>query len=117
VANLFHHQAQNDLVRIENGAQCYIDHVAAFAADNGTPVPALPAGAVERIYEPGIRHAISNGSSVTGAGPQPWPFGDASIAAVPALLTAQAKRTASPPTIIAPVTATGKPTGTATVAS
>jgi hypothetical protein len=106
VTNLFHHHAQNDLVRVENGAQSYTDRVAAFAADNGAPVPALPAGAIERIYEPGIRHAISNGSSVTGAGPRPWPFGDATIAAVPALLTAQAKRTAPLTTITAPATAT-----------
>lgn len=117
MANLFHHHAQNDLIRIENGAECYIDRVAAFAADYGTAVPSLPAGAIERIYEPGIRHAVSNGASVIGTGPQPWPFGDASIAALSSLLAAQAKRTALPLTAPPPATATGKSTRTATVAS
>jgi hypothetical protein len=117
VAKLFHHHAQNDLIRIENGAQNYTDRVAAFATDNGAPMPALPIGAVERVYEPGARHAISNGSSVTGAGPQPWPFGDASIAAVSSLLAAQAKRTAPSSKMTPPNAATGSSTGTTTVAS
>lgn len=117
MANLFHHHAQNDLIRIENGAQCYIDRVAAFAADNSTPVPALPAGAIERTYEPGVRHAISNGISVIGAGPQPWSFGDASIAAILSLLAAQAKRTAPQSKATPPAATTGRSTRTATIAS
>ena len=116
MANLFHHHAQNDLVRIENGAQCYVDRVAAFVADNGTPPPPLPAEAVERIYEAGIRHAISNGTAVIGTGPQPWLFGDAAIGAVSVLLAAQAKRTTLPKATPS-AAAIGRSTRTTTVAS
>lgn len=100
MAKLFHHHAQNGLVRVDGGAQIYIDAVSAFASDNGAPAPALPPGAVERIYELGIRHAISDGRSVVEAGPQPWGFGDAAIRNVSALLVAQAKRrvAVAPPT-------------------
>lgn len=117
MANLFHHHTLNDLIRIENGAQCYVDCVAAFAADNGTPAPALPAGAIERIYEPGVRHAISNGSAVIAGGPQSWPIGDASIAAVSSLLATQAKRTAPPSKATPTAAAIDRSTRTATVAS
>lgn len=116
---LFHHHATNDLIRISDGALTYIDASDSFVADGGIR-PALPAGAIERIYEPGVRHAISNDGAVIAGGPQPWPFGDAAIAAVSKLLAAQAKRTAPPPnaTPVAPQPSkTGKSGDTATVAS
>lgn len=117
MANLFHHHAENDLIRVECGPEIYVDRVDAFAIDNGAKVPVLPLGAIERIYEPGIRHAISDSSSTIAAGPQPWPYGDATIAAVSSLRVAQAKRTAPPPKVAPPSTATGSPSGTTTVAS
>lgn len=120
MAKLFHHHTLNNLVRVADGSTVYVDASDCFAADNGTEVPAILAGAIERIYEPDVRHAISNGSSVIGVGPQPWPFGDTVIAAVATLLAAQAKRTApqtSVPRPAAKVTTTGKSTGTTTVAS
>lgn len=119
MGKFFHHHAMNDLIRISDGTLTYIDTGEAFVADGGTR-PALPVGAIERIYEPGIRHAISSGSSVIASGPQPWPFGDAAIVAVSKLLAAQAKRTALPakPAATPPQAApTGKSSGTATVAS
>lgn len=117
---MFHHHATNDLIRVSDGSQLYSDTVDAFAADNGAAVPALPPGAIERIYEPGVRHTISNGSSVIAGGPMPWPPGDAAIAAVSTLRTTQAKRNApppAPPKATAAPSQTGKSTGTATVAS
>lgn len=115
----FHYHATNDLVRVSDGSQLYSDTVDAFAADNGAAVPALPRGAIERIYEPSIRHAISNGSSVIAGVPMPWPFGDAAIAGVPKLLAAQTKRTVPPAKPSTPLQSskTGKSSTTATVAS
>lgn len=120
MAKLFHHHALNDVVHVENGSVVYVDAGARFATDNGAAVPVLPAGAIERIYEPGVRHAISNGSSVIADGPQPWSFGDAAIANISTLLAAQARRTAPPALATKPTpktATTGKSTGTATVAS
>ncbi|HEV2263721.1 MAG TPA: hypothetical protein VGR79_04225 [Stellaceae bacterium] len=120
MGKLFHHHILNDVVHVENGSAVYVDAGARFAADNDAAVPVLPAGAIERIYEPGVRHAISNGSSVIAGGPQPWPFGDAAVAVVSKLLAAQAKRTIPPAPVTKPMpktATTGKSTGTATVAS
>lgn len=120
MAKLFHHHTLTNLVRVADGSAVYVDTSDCFAADNGAVASALPTGAIERIYEPGIRHAISNGTSIVAAGPQPWPYGDAAIAAVATLLAAQAKRTApqtSVPRPAAKAATTGKSTGTTTMAS
>jgi|SRR5215469_4882825 len=90
---MFHDHVINDTVRVVAGNQAYMDTHTNFAADHGATVPDLPAGVIERIYEPGIRHAISDGSSVIDAGPMPWAFGDTAIGNIALLLAAQAKRT------------------------
>ncbi|HKR19969.1 MAG TPA: hypothetical protein VJS41_07480 [Stellaceae bacterium] len=117
---MFHHHLINDTVRAVAGDQAYLDTHANFAADHGATVPDLPAGAIERIYESGIRHAISNGRAIIAGGSQPWAFGDAAIAKVTGLLSAQAKRNTPPPKAPMPApqpSKTGKSSGTATVAS
>lgn len=116
MGKLFHHHATNDLIRISNGTQTYVDSGDAFIADGGAMPPQL-VDAIERIYEPGVRHAISSGSAVIGGGPQPWLFGDEVITKIGTYLAAQVKRTTSPPKVEATAVPTGKSTGTVTVAS
>lgn len=116
MGKMFHHHATNDLIRISNGTQTYVDSGDAFIADGGAKPPRL-VDAIERIYEPGVRHAISNGSAVIGGGPQPWLFGDEAITKIRTYLAAQVKRTMSPPKVGTAAVSIGKSTGTATVAS
>lgn len=119
MGKFFHHHATNDLIRISDGTLTYVDAGDSFVTDGGAK-PSLPVGAIERIYEPGVRHAISNGSVVIAGGPQSWPFGDAVIAKVAGLLAAQAKRSIPPPKSPAPApqpNKTGKSNGTATMAN
>ncbi len=41
----------------------------------------LPIGAIGRLYDPGVRHALTNGQQATG-GPLPWPDGDVYLSKV-----------------------------------
>ena len=47
-----------------------------FEIDCKDRLPPLPPGATERIYEPGVRHAIIRGHDVIDGGEMPWPLGD-----------------------------------------
>lgn len=77
-------------VRTEGGT--YGDTLENFAKDHGSPFPALDTGLTERIYQPDVRHALIAHHNVVDGGPMPWPEGDAIIAAITALLAAQAAR-------------------------
>jgi hypothetical protein len=70
----------------------YRDSGSNFAIDSGLQVPALPAGIDERLYEPGVRHALIAGNDVVAGGPMPWEPGDQIIERVSALLDAQNTR-------------------------
>lgn len=63
-----------------------------FAEDSGLQVPALPEGIDERVYEPGVRHALLANNNVMDGGPMPWEEGDHIIARALALLDAQKAR-------------------------
>ena len=96
-----YHHHPDGLVYVRTPSVEYADTVANFALDGesvGTPVPSLPPGIVERLYDDapeGGRHALidAKGNHVD-SGPRPWAEGDAAIAAVAVLLEAQAKRRA-----------------------
>jgi hypothetical protein len=88
-------QHPDGLVYLRTTAATYVDAAANFVADYKWQLPPLPLGFKERIYEPGVRHALMGNGSVV-AGPMPWDFGDKALAAVAAILAAQAKRQPAP---------------------
>lgn len=79
----------------------YIDTMANFAKDFNTTAPTLPTGADDRIYEPGIRHAITDCYTIIQEGPMPWTAGDSYIANVATAIQNQKNRQ-PPPTPITP---------------
>ena len=81
-----HHQA-NGMVWVRSGGQNYGATLEDFAAAHGQPMPPLPAGAIERIYEPKRRHAIVGPTGVMDGGPMPWTFGDEAIANIDHLMS------------------------------
>ena len=91
---MFQHSDGTIFVRTDTGI--YGDTLENFALDFGEAAPSLPEGYIGRIYEPNVRHAISNGESVIG-GPLPFDFGDLAIGAIAALLAAKAARETPPP--------------------
>jgi hypothetical protein len=90
-------QTTEGKVVISSGSQTYIDTAAHFALDFNTTAPTLPAGATERIYEQGVRHPFTNGQTIVGGGPIPWPTGDAYIVNIGTGLSNQAIRKAAEP--------------------
>ncbi|HYG91211.1 MAG TPA: hypothetical protein VD978_33710 [Azospirillum sp.] len=88
----FHHHPDN-LIYLR-GARTYMAQVAEFAADLvacGLPAYAgLPEGATERRYDGG-RHLVGYGERGFEDA-EPWPEGDAYLAALDALLAARAAR-------------------------
>lgn len=91
------HQNPDGFVIIHSVDKEYVDTLANFQADFGTTIPALPAGANDRVYQPGIRHPIMGGGNVVDGGPVPWPLGDGWITNIAAGLAAQAAR--QPPVV------------------
>ena len=79
-------------VFVRNGDRCYSDTPANFARDFGKEFPAMPAGAIEQIYEPSKRHAIHGPDGVMFGGDMPWEFGDEVLAQLDALLASKAER-------------------------
>lgn len=75
----------------DNGAR-YGATAEEFARDYDQPLPQLPKGITERIYEPGKRHALIVGNDVVDGGPMPWPEGDQLIASVFQLIKQQEQR-------------------------
>jgi len=114
------HMHPDGIVYVRTPSGVYADTPTNFALDHSAGLPVLPTGAVQALYDDGSKvlqffDAKNNqiGTGQAGA----WAFADAAIAAVSSLIAAQAKRTARPPKVRPPASTTGKPTGTATVAS
>jgi hypothetical protein len=91
------HQHPDGFICVRTADGSYIDTLEHFAADYGQAFPALPDGAVQRLYEPGVRHPISGPDGVIAGGPLPWDFGDTVLAAFATLTAAKAARLAPPP--------------------
>ena len=90
----FHHHPDGR-IRIYTESAAYHATLDEFALDYGDRVPALPAGFRERYYESGVTHRV-RGDYVYAGPPLPlaWPEGEAILAAIPSLLSAQAQREA-----------------------
>lgn len=63
-----------------------------FEFEFGENLERLPEGALERVYEPGKRHAIQNSETIIAGGDREWSFGDRVIAAFVKLKAAQTAR-------------------------
>jgi hypothetical protein len=90
----FHQYIDTIYVRTDSGT--YKDTTTNFEIDAGMRLPELPRGAIERIYVPGVRHAINGREATLDGGPLPWDIGDAAIAAIAELLAAKEVREAPP---------------------
>jgi hypothetical protein len=77
-------------VRTDDGT--YFGTRGDFEFEFGENLEKLPEGALERIYEPGKRHAIQNSDSIVAGGEREWSFGDRAIAAFVKLKAAQQAR-------------------------
>lgn len=94
MATELHHQSTG-IVWVRDLARNVHYHgtLAEFQAAYGQPMPSLPAGITERLYQPGRRHALSGPTPPSGAlnlkdgGPVPWAFGDAVIADIDHLIS------------------------------
>lgn len=92
-------QTVNGLVVRVSDTKAYMDYNANFALDYVEPVPAFPAGATDRTYVQGVRHAITDTVTIIAGGPMPWTDGDRYIANIDMALANQAaRRAAEPPT-------------------
>lgn len=89
------HQHPDDWVYVRAPGAIYMDRPENFAADFGVALPPLPAGADERIYTQGRRHALMGDGNIVAGGEMPWPLGDQVIAAVAKGLQAQQARRAA----------------------
>jgi hypothetical protein len=85
-------QTPDQLLIVRVGSQVYMDTYDNAASDYGFATPMLAAGATDRVYDQGIRHAQTNGVDIVLAGPIPWSTGDAYIANIAAALAAQSAR-------------------------
>lgn len=87
-----YHRHPDGLIFVRGLEAVYSDTLDNFQADYGQAAPALPAGWNEEFYEPGARHFYANGQSAQPL-PLEWGDGDFIIAALPALLDIQQRRT------------------------
>jgi hypothetical protein len=87
---LHQHPEGHVIVRTEEGT--YLASRQQFAEDSPDPLPLLPEGITERIYEPGVRHALMRGNDVVDGGPMPWPEGDKVLASAGPLKAKAEKR-------------------------
>jgi len=79
-------------ISVQSGSLVYCDTLENFVLDYGVAAPALPGGAVCQLYEPGVRHAYSDGSNVIAGGELPWSFGDDAISVLSDLIATRAAR-------------------------
>ena len=87
------HQHPDGFMYVRTPTATYADTIANFEEDFGVKVPPLPEGVDDRIYAPGVRHALmSTEVGLVDGGPMPWEFGDAVIAALDAGLAKQTVR-------------------------
>ena len=97
-----HHEQFNQQVDgtvwVRSGGRHYSETLENFTADFGEAPPPLPDGALDRVYDPGRRHALHGAEGVLHGGELPWGFGDRAIAAIDGLLAAKAARETVVPT-------------------
>jgi hypothetical protein len=84
------------IVRKDGSAKDYVDTFANAALDYGVATPTLVAGAIDRTYEPGLRHCQTNGKDILAGGPLAWTPGDNYISGIAAALAAQTARQPPP---------------------
>jgi hypothetical protein len=84
------------IVHSDASSKDYIDTFANAALDYGFATPTLAAGAVDRTYEPNVRHCQTNGKSIVAGGPLAWTTGDSYISNIASALAAQAARNPLP---------------------
>jgi hypothetical protein len=92
----FHQHPEGGMIYVRTDGGTYVDTQINFEADFGRQLPALPAGAIERIYTQGVRHVMQSKTDVIAGGPMPWDLGDAALAAIGGLLARQASRAGAP---------------------
>lgn len=114
------HIHPDGVVYVRTASGIYIDTAANFALDNGAPLPAIPDGATQALYDDDhqVLRFFDAKNNQLGIGQKgAWPTGDAVIANVTTLLASQIKRTAPPPKPRAQPSVTGWTKNTSTVAS
>jgi hypothetical protein len=79
------------IVRTTSG-EFYIETPEVFEKDFGEKFPALPEGAIERLYRQNTFHMIGDGENVLGGGPIPWEFGERVLQAFFRLMEAHKAR-------------------------
>jgi hypothetical protein len=94
--NTVHHHPDGYIL-VRAGELSYADTLANLNDDFNVDFPALPAGAIERIYDQGKRHTFMGEEGVTGGGQMPWPFGDNLILNIQAGIDAKEIRLPPPP--------------------
>ena len=78
MANQIHQHPDGTIsVRVDN--KFYCDTEKNFKKDFGSNLAKPPPGIEERLYEQGVRHALTVRNSVVDGGPMPWSVGDAVI--------------------------------------
>jgi hypothetical protein len=82
------------MVHVRTDGGTYSGTPEELSTDYEIAVPPLPADITERLYEPGVRHALLAGESVVDGGPLPWTQGDVLIANAGAAIAAKAAREA-----------------------
>jgi hypothetical protein len=85
---------RDGFVSLSSGDARYADDLANFKVDYGRDFPGLPQGIDERVYQPGVCHALKRDCSVIDGGPMPWSQGDAILAKVRELAAGKAAREA-----------------------
>jgi len=92
------HQHPDGSIFVRVDDTTYMDTPTNFESDFGYPLPALPEGMTERIYEQGRRHVLAGETAdgvVTMGDEMPWPMGDQTIGNIQAGLNGQAARAAA----------------------
>jgi hypothetical protein len=92
MARTYLHHHASGRINIRTRHYFYGETLENYAADGGPLLPPLPNTITERLYEPGVRHALIRDDDVVDGGPMPWPEGDQIIASVVRLFDAQAAR-------------------------
>jgi hypothetical protein len=90
------HRHPDGFVFVRTAAGVYVDTPGNFQLDYGQPLPTMPIGADEQLYEPNVKNAYMGGGTIIEGGPRQWVYGDAVIAAYPQLIAAQAARQPPP---------------------
>jgi hypothetical protein len=76
------HQFRDRIFLRNDNGESYSGTLEDFARHFGEPMPPMPQGITQRIYEPDKRHALQIGNNVVDGGPLPWTEGDDALARV-----------------------------------